>query len=99
MPEVCPKCGLPKSLCVCGVIEREAQVIRVYVEKRRYGKYVTIVEGITGNVKEISSKLKSMLACGGTIKNGRIELQGDHQSRLREILLNLGYGEEQIQIT
>lgn len=99
MPEVCPKCGLPKGLCVCGAIEREAQVIKVFIEQRRYGKKTTIVEGVTGNVKEISSKLKSMLACGGTIKNGRIELQGDHRAKLGEILLNLGYGEEQIKIT
>jgi hypothetical protein len=37
--------------------------------------------------------------CGGTFKNGHIELQGDHRNRLKEILLKLGYEEKQIEIS
>jgi translation initiation factor 1 len=98
MPEICPKCGLPKDLCTCGVIEREVQKIRVLVEKRRFGKNTTIIEGVTENAKELASKLKSKLACGGTVKEGRIELQGDHRSRLKDILVKAGYEEGQIEI-
>lgn len=98
MPEICPKCGLPKDLCTCGVIEREVQKIRVLVEKRRFGKNTTIIEGVTENAKEFASKLKSKLACGGTVKEGRIELQGDHRSRLKDILVKAGYEEGQIEI-
>jgi translation initiation factor 1 len=97
--EVCPKCGLPKSICVCAAIEREAQKIKVFVEKRSFGKQMTIIEGITEGGKEMASKLKQKLACGGTFKNGRIELQGDHRNRIKDILVKLGYSEEQIEIS
>jgi translation initiation factor 1 len=99
MPEVCPKCGLPKELCACGAIEREAQKIRVFIEKRKFSKPITIIEGITDNAKELSSQLKARLACGGTYKNGHIELQGDHRNKLKDILVKLGYEEEQIEIS
>lgn len=94
----CSICGLPPDLCVCGVIEIEAQKIRIYVEKRKFGKPITVVVGITDNAKDLSKKLKSKLACGGTLKNGRIELMGDHRQRLPEILIELGYSEKQIEV-
>ncbi len=98
MPEICPKCGLPKDLCTCGVIEREMQKIMVLVERRRFGKWTTIVEGVTENAKELASQLKSKLACGGTVKKGRIELQGDHRAKIKELLVKAGYEEGQIEI-
>ena len=90
MPEICPKCGLPKELCTCGVIEREVQKIIVLVERRRFGKKTTVVEGVTENAKELASQLKSKLACGGTVKEGRIELQGDHRAKIKELLVKAG---------
>lgn len=99
MTEVCPKCGLAKELCICETIEREAQKIRIYTEKRKFGKLTTIVEGITENAKEIASQLKQKLACGGTFKNNRIELQGDHKNKIKDILVKLGYEEEQIELS
>ncbi len=100
MPEeICTVCGLPKpSLCVCETIDREAQKIRVFVEKRRYNKPMTIVEGITENGKRVSSQLKSKLACGGTFKNNKIELLGDHRNRIKDMLVSIGYSADQIEI-
>lgn len=95
----CSRCGLPVDLCVCSTIEKAEQKIRVYVEKRRFGKPITLVEGITENAKEMLKQLKSQLACGGTFKEGHIELQGDHRARMMEILVKLGYAEEQIEIS
>lgn len=98
--EICPVCGLPKpSLCVCGAIERETQKIRVFTEKRKFDKIITIVEGISDRAKETSSQLKSKLACGGTFKNNRIELQGNHKGKLKDILVKLGYSEGQIEVS
>lgn len=99
MPEICPKCGLPKELCACGAIQIEAQKIRIFVEKRKFNKPITIIEGITDNAKDLASKLKAKLACGGTFKNNHIELQGDHRNRLKEILVRLGYSEDQIELS
>jgi translation initiation factor 1 len=73
MSEICPKCGLPKELCVCEDIAREQQKIEITVDKRRYGKMMTIVEGINPNELDIDSlitKLKKKCASGGTIKDG-----------------------------
>jgi translation initiation factor 1 len=95
---VCPKCGLALELCVCEAIEREIQKIKIFVEKRRFGKPTTIIEGIKENGKQLASKLKQKLACGGTFKNDHIELQGDHRRKLKEILIELGYSENQIEL-
>ena len=99
MPEeICPVCGLPKSLCVCGAIDRETQKIKITSEKRRFGKITTIVEGITDRGKEVSKELKSKLACGGTFKDGKIELQGKHKDNAKAILVKLGYSDQQIEV-
>lgn len=98
MAEICPKCGLPKELCTCEVREREEQKITVFIEKRKFGKPTTIVEGVAEGGKDLSKQLKSKLACGGTFKNDRIELQGDHRPKMKDILVKLGYDEEKIEI-
>lgn len=96
---ICSKCGLPFDLCVCVVIEREAEKIRISTEMRRFDKPITIVEGIADNPKSVAKQLKSKLACGGTVKEGHIELQGNHKERAKEILIKLGYSEDQIEIS
>ncbi len=95
----CSKCGLPFDLCVCIVIERESEKIRISTEMRRFNKPITIIEGVVENVRDIAKQLKSRLACGGTVKEGHIELQGNHKNRAKEILVKLGYSEEQIEIS
>jgi len=80
---------------------KEQQRIRVYIEKARYGKLKTIIEGIDEkefNLEEIAKKLKAKLACGGTAKNGRIELQGDHREKVKRLLAELGFSEELIEV-
>jgi len=95
----CSRCGLPFDLCVCVTIEREAEEIRITTEMRRFQKPITIIEGIVENTKDVAKQLKSKLACGGTIKEGHIELQGNHKSRVKELLVKLGYSEERIEIS
>lgn len=95
MAEICPVCGLPKELCVCEEIAREQQKIRIYSEKRRYGKTVTIVEGIKDvDINELAKKLKTKCASGGTVKNGNIELQGDHMKKVKKALREIGFDAE-----
>lgn len=94
MSEICPKCGLPKEICVCEEIAREQQVVEIKIDKRRYGKTMTIIEGIdekAEDIKSLVSKLKSICASGGTVKDGKIELQGDHRNKVKEYLESLGY--------
>ena len=86
MSQVCPKCGLPKELCVCETISKESQKVKVLVVRRRFGKEVTVINGIDSksvNINSIAKKLKGMLACGGTVKDGKIELQGNHRDKIK----------------
>jgi len=82
----CPLCNLPEPLCQCQE-EQPSHAIRVYTEKRKYDKPVTIVEGLTGRqCQEFFKQLKSLCACGGAMKEQRIELQGDHRERVQIFL-------------
>jgi len=101
MSEICTKCGLPKELCVCEQIAKESQKIIVGTEKRKFGKINTIITGMDEkdiNIKDISKKLKSKFACGGTVKDGTIELQGDHRNKIKTELTNLGFDRNSIEI-
>jgi len=91
--------GLPPD--ICAQLRMEEQVIKIRLEKRRFGKEVTVIEGISEtefNLEEIASKLKSKLAVGGTAKNGRIELQGDQRNKVKKLLIEMGFPEENITV-
>lgn len=99
--KICEVCGLPEELCVCEEIAREVQTVKVYTVRRRFGKLMTIVEGIDEHdidVKELTRELQSKCACGGTAKNGQIELQGDHKRKVKEVLSNMGFSSDTIEI-
>ncbi|MEM2130987.1 MAG: stress response translation initiation inhibitor YciH, partial [Candidatus Woesearchaeota archaeon] len=69
--------------------------------KKKFGKKNTVVEGIDTkqiDIKELTKKLKNMLACGGTFKDGKIELQGEHINKVKDELVKLGFPLETIQV-
>ncbi|MFP4402902.1 MAG: translation initiation factor [Candidatus Woesearchaeota archaeon] len=101
MSEICTTCGLPKELCVCEEIAKEAQKIEVYNIKKKFGKVYTVIEGMNSkeiDIKDMTKKLKNKFACGGTVKDGKIELQGNHKQNVRETLVNFGFAPESINI-
>ena len=100
MVEICSVCGLPKDLCVCQEIAKESQKIKIHTEEKKYKKKMTIVEGLDPSIdiEELGKKLKQRLACGGTAKDRRIELQGNHAAKAKKILISLNYPEDQIEI-
>jgi translation initiation factor 1 (eIF-1/SUI1) len=78
-------------------LDKEQKRIKIRLEKRKFGKGVTIIEGLSEDVAiDLTKELKSKLACGGTYKNGNIELQGDHRDAVKQYLLSKGYLEENI---
>jgi translation initiation factor 1 len=94
MSKICPVCGLPEEVCICEEIAREQQLIRIFSDKRRYGKIVTVVEGIDAgdiDMDELARKLKTKCASGGTVKDGRIELQGEHKKKVQLALEEMGF--------
>ena len=97
MAEICSVCGLPKELCMCEEIAREQQSVKIYTDSRRYGKTVTVIEGIDDNdidINDLAKKLKNKCAAGGTAKDGKIELQGDHKKKVKEALDSMGFKTE-----
>ena len=101
MSEVCPVCGLVKELCVCETIAKENQKILVYIERKKFNKNYTIVEGIDEkeiDLKDLAKKLKSELACGGTIKDSKIELQGEHKQKVKKILVEYGFAPSSVEL-
>jgi translation initiation factor 1 len=96
--DICPKCGLPKEACVCDEIAKTQQQIEIKLDKRRFGKITTIVTGFDKDVdiKAIAKTLKAKRACGGTIKNNAVELQGNHRVHIVKILEELGFNKDQI---
>ncbi len=94
-------CGLPKELCVCETIAKESQEIKVYTEKKKFNRVYTIIEGIDEkeiDMKDLIKRLKNKFACGGTIKEGRVELQGNHKQKAKEILVQMGFAPETIKV-
>ena len=100
MSDIDPLTGLPKDLGVIENISKEKQSIRIRVDRRRYGKAMTVVEGFDSSVdvKSLAKQLKSRLATGGTLKGRSIELQGDQRARVKATLIKMGYSREGIDV-
>lgn len=70
-------------------------VVRIQREvKGRGGKAVCVIYGLSGDeteIKQLLKELKNKCACGGAIKDGTIEIQGDNRDKIRDILTAKGY--------
>jgi translation initiation factor 1 len=101
MAVVCKKCSLPDDLCACRELDKENARIVVRLETRRFSKTSTIIEGINpkqSDMPRIVKELKSTFACGGTVKDGSIMLQGDHRDDVRGYLVKIGFNEQAIEV-
>jgi translation initiation factor 1 len=62
--------------------------------KGRKGKTATVITGLQDQIETLESllkQLKNQCGAGGTLKDGEIEIQGDHTQKILQILLKLGY--------
>ena len=97
--KMCPECNRPKAQCECrkkkAASSRGSGDVRVGREtKGRKGKGVTIVTGLPldcEQLRELGRELKQKCGTGGTVKNGQIEIQGDHRDLLVTELRNRGF--------
>lgn len=81
-------------------IAKEQAVVRIRAEKRR-SHYVTVIDIDSSDTRKLeldalTKELKRRLAAGGTIKENKIEIQGDHRYKVREILKEFGFKPENI---
>jgi len=92
MSEIDPITGLPKEISDEFKFSGSTNNIKVYSKEVRDGKTVTLIEGIEKERADlVAKKLKQSLACGGTVKNGIIELQGKHEEKVQKLLKEFGY--------
>ncbi len=96
--EIDPKTGLPVEAIAWEDLAKSEQKIKVTIDKRRYGKVITLVSGFDKGIdlKATAKALKEALACGGTVKDGVIELQGEHRKQAKAVLIKMGFAEESI---
>lgn len=101
---ICPGCSLPVAQCLCAANKKALAaaggaspdgIVRVQREtKGRGGKSVTLVRGLGLELDALSAlakQLKAACGSGGTVKDGVIEVQGDHVATLLAALEKRGY--------
>lgn len=84
---ICPGCGKPQPGCVCkrpSTVPTGDGIVRIRREsKGRGGKVVTVITGLPApELKVLCTALKQRCGSGGTLKEGTIEIQGDHTDTL-----------------
>jgi translation initiation factor 1 len=93
----CPDCSQPVDACICKqtLIPEGDGIARVRREsKGRGGKTVTTISGVplaVDALQELASALKKRCGCGGSLKDGVIEIQGEHVELLIAELIKRGF--------
>ena len=95
---MCPSCRQPVAQCVCkqaATVPAGDGVVRVSREtKGRGGKAVTLVKGLALQADAliaVGKQLKAACGSGGTVKDGVIEIQGDHVDKVMSALKAQGH--------
>jgi translation initiation factor 1 len=96
---ICEGCAKPIAACECSKKKGGTPAVDGYVRirretKGRNGKGVTLIEGLPLTADELvalTRTLKSKCGSGGTVKDGIIEMQGDHRNLLQTHLQHNGY--------
>lgn len=93
----CPECEQPQADCICtaGPLNSGDGIARVRREsKGRGGKTVTTIQGLcltADELKTLTAALKKRCGCGGSLKDGVIEIQGDQVELLLGELRQRGF--------
>ena len=96
---MCPVCRKPVAQCVCRKASAAAPagdgIVRVQREtKGRGGKAVTVVRGAPVDAPalvKLGQELKAACGTGGTVKDGTVEVQGDHVEKVMALLQKRGW--------
>lgn len=99
--QTCPDCRQPLDGCQCAEQAEQARlaaldgIVRIRRETSgRKGKGVTTISGLplaSAELKALAKQLKQRCGTGGAVKEGIIEIQGDHRATLKEALEDRGY--------
>lgn len=98
--DTCPNCGQLYKNCRCEsrtatTAKKSDGIVRVMRDrKQRGGKTVTVISGVPATSEALTAlaqQLKKLCGSGGTVKDGNIEIQGDHCDKVQAKLTELGY--------
>jgi translation initiation factor 1 len=96
--QLCPNCRRAVRECVCPKgtpgAAGPAQVRVGRETKGRAGKGVTVVAGLPlapAEIEALATQLKKRCGSGGTVRDGVIEIQGDHRDTVVAALVKLGW--------
>lgn len=101
----CSRCGKPEGECRCREQKRMGDSTATFASrdgfvrlaldrKQRRGKAVTVISGVPGDLAELTAlaqQLRKLCGAGGSLKEGNIEIQGDHRDKVEARLASLGY--------
>lgn len=97
----CPNCHLPYKQCRCDQPQQATDakkndgIVRIMRDRKgRGGKTMTLITGVQGTDEQrtsLAQQLKKLCGTGGTVKDGVIEIQGDHCDKIQAKLGDLGY--------
>jgi translation initiation factor 1 len=98
-PPRCERCEELEEDCVCEPeqpprVAPGKQTARLTIEKRKKGKTVTVVRGLSPDDNDLSdllAQLKTKCGAGGTIQPEGLEIQGRHLDRVTDVLSRIGY--------
>jgi len=97
---ICSRCGQPKTNCRCSEEAAASSVprdgfVRIARDKKgRGGKTMTVITGVPlaeAELAALGQDLKKLCGSGGTVKDGEIQIQGDHRDKVEAKLKSLGY--------
>jgi translation initiation factor 1 len=94
---MCPKCGRVIADCICKkpMLPKNDGIVRIVREsKGRKGKTVTVIRGVPlaeEGLRSLLGDLKRMCGSGGSLKDGNLEIQGDHRDTVFEEIKKRGY--------
>jgi translation initiation factor 1 len=99
IPPRCDRCGELEEVCKCEPLgpdrlPAEKQTAKVRADRRKHKRMVTVVWGLDPvdcDLPELLSKLKAACGSGGSLQDDQIELQGDHVSRVKNQLKEIGF--------
>lgn len=100
--DTCPTCGQPYKQCLCDqastqrtATKKSDGIVRIMRDrKQRGGKTVTVITGVPASnetIATLAQQLKKLCGSGGTVRDGVIEIQGDHCDKVQAKLSELGY--------
>lgn len=98
MKDISSVSHLSKDIFDLNEISKESQQIKITLERKKFKKFAMKISGFDTvlEAKDVEKYLKKKLACGGTVKDKIVEIQGNQVDKVKKLLIEKGYQEDLI---